>query len=152
MVNRFWNGPRVIGFARCLPRVVACDREETMKKRPLSVTIIAWLYIAMGVVGLAYHATEFKLARPFENDAVWICLVRLLAIIAGAFLLRGRNWARWLSIAWMAWHVGLSAFHPLPELIMHSVLLGVFALFLLRPPASAWFRAAKTSAPPTIDP
>jgi len=130
---------------------VTGDREKAVNKRPLSVTIIAWLYIAMGVVGLAYHGTELKLARPFENDAVWVCLVRLLAVIAGAFMLRGRNWARWLSIAWMAWHVGLSAFHSLSELIMHSVLLVVFAFFLFRPPASAWFRAVKSSVPPTID-
>jgi hypothetical protein len=138
-------------FARCLPGTVASDREESMNKRPLSVTVIAWLYLIMGVVGLAYHATELKIARPLENDAVWVCFVRLLAIIAGAFMLRGRNWARWLAVAWMAWHVYLSAFHPLSELIMHSVLLVVFALFLFRPPASVWFRAAKTNAPSTTD-
>lgn len=118
-----------------------------MNKRPLSVTTIAWLYVIVGAVGLAYHATEFKLARPFENDAVWVCLVRLLAIVAGVFMLRGRNWARWLAIAWMAWHVYLSVFHPLSELIMHSVLLVVFAFFLFRPPASTWFRAAKINPP-----
>ena len=120
------------------------DPEETMNKRPLSVTTIAWLYLVAGVVGLAYHATEFKLARPFENDAVWVCFVRLLAIVGGAFLLRGRNWARWLSIAWMAWHVYLSALHPLSELITHSVLLVVFAFLLFRPRASAYFRGVKT--------
>lgn len=138
-------------FARCLPGTVASDWEKTMNKRPFSVTIIAWLYITMGVVGLAYHATELKLAGPFENDAVWVCFVRLLAIIAGAFMLRGRNWARWLAVAWMAWHVYLSVFHPLSELIIHSVLLVVFALFLFRPPASAYFRAAKTHASSTTD-
>ena len=111
-----------------------------MNKRPLSVTISAWLFVAAGVVGLAYHATEFKVARPFENDAVWLCFVRLLAIVGGTFMLRGRNWARWLSILWMAWHVGLSAFHPLPELIMHSVLLVVVGFLLFRPQASAYFR------------
>ena len=116
-----------------------------MNKRPFSVTIIAWIYAVAGVVGLAYHAKEFKLARPFEDDAAWVCLVRLLAIVAGAFMLRGRNWARWLSIAWMAWHVYLSVFHPLSELIMHSVLLVVFAFFLFRPRASAYFRGSRAA-------
>jgi len=115
-----------------------------VNKRPLAVTIIAWVYIASGVVGLAYHATEFKSAQPFENDAVWVCSVRLLAIVGGVFMLRGQNWARWLAIAWIAWHVGLSAFHELSGLIMHSVLLVVIAFFLFRPQASAYFRAAKT--------
>ena len=119
---------------------------KTENERPLSVTIIAWLYVVVGVVGLVYHAREFKLARPFENDAVWVCLVRVLAIVAGAFTLRGRNWARWLAVAWMAWHVYLSVFHPVSELIMHSVLLVVFAFLLFRPPAVAYFQAAKTNA------
>lgn len=114
-----------------------------MSKRPLSVTIIAWVYIIAGVVGLAYHAKEFRLAHPFENDGGWICLVRLLAIVAGAFMLRGHNWARWLSVAWLAWHVYLSVWHPLSDLIMHSVLLVVFALFLFGPRATTYFRNHK---------
>lgn len=117
-----------------------------MNKRPLSVTIIAWLYVVAGAVGLAYHATEFEPASPFENDAVWVCFVRLLAIVAGAFMLRGRNWARWLSIVWLAWHVYLSVFHPLSELVMHSVLLVVLGFFLLRPLAVAYFQPAKTDS------
>lgn len=112
-----------------------------MSKRPLSVTIIAWLFVAAGVVGLAYHATEFKLARPFENDALWICFVRLLAIIGGVYLLRAQNWARWLCIAWMAWHVALSAIHSLSELITHTLMLVVFTFFLFRPRASVYFRS-----------
>ena len=117
-----------------------------MNKRPLAVTIIAWVYVASGVIGLAYHATEFKIERPFENDAAWVCSVRLLAIVAGAFLLRGQNWARWLAVVWMAWHVGLSLFHPLSELIVHTLLFAVIAFFLFRPRASAYFRAARTKA------
>ena len=118
-----------------------------MNQRPLAVTIIAWVYIAAGVIGLAYHATEFKIERPFENDAAWVCSVRLLAIVAGAFLLRGHNWARWLAVVWMVWHVGLSVFHPWSELIVHTVLLVVIAFFLFRTRASAYFRAARTKAP-----
>lgn len=118
-----------------------------MNKRPLSVTIIAWIYIVAGVVGLAYHAKEFKLSPLFENDGFWICFVRLLAIVCGAFMLRGHNWARWLSVAWMAWHVYLSIFHPLSELIMHSLLLVVFAFLLFRPGAAAYFRNHQIKKP-----
>ena len=121
--------------------------KNIVNKRPLEVTIVAWVYIASGMIGLAYHSTEFQIEHPFENDAAWVCLVRLLAIVAGAFLLRGHNWARWLALVWMAWHVYLSVFHPLSELIVHGVLLVVIAFFLFRPRASAYFRAAKPKVP-----
>src|SRR5436190_5188208 len=96
-----------------------------MSKRPLSITIIGWLFIATGVVGIAYHATELKADRPFQYDVIWVCLVRLLAILCGVFLLRGSNWARWLLLVWIAYHVILSAFHSLSELIIHSLLFAV---------------------------
>src|SRR3989442_16009799 len=109
-----------------------------MNKRPLSVTLIGWLFIAAGGIGLAYHAAEFRTRRPLEFAVV--CFVRLLAVVGGAFLLRGRNWARWLLLAWMAYHVLLSVLHTPVELVMHGVLLAVIAYFLFRPKASAYFR------------
>jgi hypothetical protein len=111
-----------------------------MNKRPLSVTIISWLFIAAGAVGFTYHITEFKAQGQFQYALVWISLVRLLAILAGLFMLRGRNWARWLLLVWIAFHVVLSAFHTLSELAMHGVLFAVVAYFLFRPKASAYFR------------
>ena len=55
-------------------------------------------------------------------------------------MLRGCNWARWLALAWIAFHVVLSAFHSLPEFALHAVLCAVFAYFLLRPDAALYFR------------
>ena len=49
-----------------------------MNKRPLSVTVIGWLFIAAGVVGLAYHAGDFKTLRPLQYALA--CFVRLLAV------------------------------------------------------------------------
>jgi hypothetical protein len=117
-------------------------------RRPHSVTVVAWIYLVAGAIGLAYHATGFDLARPLADDALWILLVRLLAVVAGVFLLRRQNWARWLAVFWMAWHVGLSIFHPVSELVIHSVLLAAFVFILFRPPAAAWFRTAKAGATP----
>ena len=114
-----------------------------MKKRPLSITIISWLFVAAGVIGLAYHATEFKAQRPFEYDFVWVCFVRLLAILCGVFMLRGSNWARWLLLVWIAFHIILSAFHSLFELVIHGLLFAVVAYFLFRPQASAYFRGTR---------
>jgi hypothetical protein len=115
-----------------------------MNKRPLAVTIIAWLFIAAGLVGLTYHLTEFDINVPFKFELVWVLVLRLLVIVCGVFILRGTNWARWLLLVWIAYHVVLSAFHSTSELTMHSVLLAVVAYFLLRRESSAYFRSAKT--------
>jgi hypothetical protein len=117
-----------------------------MNKRPLSVIIIACVYIATSVIGVVYHLTEFKTQHPFQYDIVLIELVSLAAIIAGVFMLRGHNWARWLAIAWIAFHVVLSAFHSFSELGMHTVLLVVFAFFLFRPAANRYFHGGGAQA------
>ena len=118
--------------------------QRGMKKRPLSITIISWLFLATGAIGLAYHGTEFKAQRPFENDAVWVCLVRLLAILCGAFMLRGSNWARWLLVVWMGYHIVLSALHSPLQLFVHSLLFAVILYLLFRPQATAYFRGPST--------
>ena len=115
-----------------------------MRRRPLSITIIGWLFIGAGIIGFVYHATEFKIQRPVEYDLIWVSIVRLLAILSGVFLLRGSNWARWLLLIWLTYHVILSAFHSFFQLAMHGLLLGVIAYFLFRPQASAYFRGAST--------
>ena len=115
---------------------------RSLNQRPHSVTAIGCLFMVAGLVGLAYHATQFKTLNPFQYDIALVCLVRLLAILAGIFVLLGRNWARLLLLVWLAYHVILSAFHSASALITHSVLLAVVAYFLFRPPASAYFRPA----------
>jgi hypothetical protein len=111
-----------------------------MTRRPLTVTIISWIFICSGAVGLVYHASELDLRHPLADETLWVCFVRLLAIVGGVGMLRGANWARWLSIAWIAYHVALSAAHSLLEVVVHGVLCAVFAFFLFRPQASAYFR------------
>lgn len=113
------------------------------RKRPLSVTIIGCIFIAAGAVGLVYHLREFK--HP-PADLLWVSVVRLLAIVGGVFVLGGRNWARWLTLIWMAYHVVLSAFHSRSEFIMHGVLLLVIAYFLSRANAVEYFRGPNVEA------
>ncbi len=112
-----------------------------MSKRPLAVTIIACLLAAAGLMGIVYHLKEFRPQHPFPYEIVWITLIRLLAVVAGVYMLLGKNWARWLALLWMAFHVVVSAFHSLPELAIHCLFLAVFAFFLLRANASAFFRS-----------
>ena len=115
-----------------------------MNKRPLSVTVIGCLYIAAGAFGLVSHLATFRPQHPFQYDIVWASLVNLIAIVCGIYMLRGSNWARWLALAWIAFHVALSAFHSRFELVVHSLMCVALAYFLFRPSASRYFRAAGT--------
>jgi len=112
-----------------------------MRKRPLSVTAIGYLYIAIGVIALVSHLAMVRLHGPFPYDVLWASLVELIALISGIYILRATNWARWLALAWIVFHVVLSAFHAPLELIIHSLLCLVIAYCLFRPPANAYFRA-----------
>ena len=110
-------------------------------KRPLPVTIpLGCLFIVAGAVGLAYHLSE----RPLDR---WVALISVIqaAIVGGVFLLKGRNWARWLMIGWLGFHVGVSALHSLSECIAHAVLFLVVAYFLLTPPDSKYFQASPSA-------
>lgn len=115
-----------------------------MNKRPVSVTVIACLYIAVGGIGCAYHFIEFKPQRPFQYDLVWASVVSLIAVVCGAYMLCGRNWARWLALTWIVFHVVLSALHALRELALHTLFCVILAYFLFRPTATRYFRAAGT--------
>lgn len=115
-----------------------------MKKRPVSVTIVGWLFIVVGVVSFIFHVSNIKSLHPFPKDAPWILGVAALALIAGTFMLRGHNWARWLAIAWLAFHVILSAFHSVQQTLVHTLLLAAIGYFLFRRQATTYFR--ETSA------
>jgi len=111
----------------------------TALNRPISITIIALVYLTVGIVGFGYHFKEIR-----APDGIGIELTEFLAIVAGAFLLRGHNWARWLALAWIAFHVAVSAFHPLPELLTHCLFCAVISWLLFRPPAATYFRANRS--------
>jgi|SRR5882672_10657887 len=109
-------------------------------KRPLPVLVFGILFILAGIAGLIYHLK----GRALESDYLLISAIRLLAILGGIFLLLGHNWARWLLLAWLAFHVLVSASHSMQEFAAHTVLLFLFAFFLFRTPASAYFRATSS--------
>lgn len=110
-------------------------------KRPVSVTGVAWLFIAVGAVTFVYHSPG--LLRPHAEDFL-IEFTELLALLAGLFMLRRQNWARWLALAWMAFHVALSAFPPFQGLVVHVLIFGGIAWLLLRSDAAEYFRGAGT--------
>jgi len=117
-----------------------------MSKRPLSVTLVSLLLAAAGAVGFVYHLKELNVQHLFQNDFVWIEFVRLLAIVSGVYMLRGHNWARWLAMVWIGFHVVISAFHSWTEVAAHCVVLAIFAYVLFRSVAREYFRTGQPKA------
>ena len=107
-------------------------------KRPLMVTAIGILFILAGAGGFVYH-----FHAPFDREFIAIESIRLLAVVGGVFLLMGKGWARWLILAWLALHVGISALDSLGKFAFHFVLLLLIGYLLLRPPASEYLRSAR---------
>ena len=108
-------------------------------KRPFQVTILGWLFIVVGILSTTYHL----LKGSHDRWMVPIVLVGIIAIVAGVFLLRGTRWARWLLLAWLAFHVVVSALNSLSDAMPHVVLLLVVGYFLLGPPTSKYFQRAQ---------
>ncbi len=115
-----------------------------MKERPLSITVISWLFIIFGSIALIggllpmFGATAGQLAADFKSH--WMVhLSRLAQIVAGLFMLRGHNWARWLMVAWIAFHIVIGALHSLTQLLLHVAIFSVILFFLFRPRANAYF-------------
>ena len=113
---------------------------HNMKKRPISITIISILAIVVGVGGFASHARQFDPAYPAGTIAM--CALSLVAVEAGIAMFRARNWARWLWLAWMAFHVAISFLNTLSEALVHAVMLALFVFLLFRPLAAAYFQNA----------
>jgi len=124
-----------------------------MKKRPISITVIGWIFISVGCVGLVRGllplvdaAASRSAAGIGAHDIVDVVLVSasgLLAVLGGVYTLRGSKWARWLLVVWMCFHIILSIWHTPLELLVHSVLFAPILYFLLRPRAAAYFRGAR---------
>jgi hypothetical protein len=110
-------------------------------KRPVSIVILACVYLAVGAIGFVFHFRLHELLA-LQRDTILVEVTELLAILSGAFLLRGQNWSRWLALAWMGFHVVIS-FPVVRQLLVHSLLFAVIAWILFRPNAARYFRGER---------
>src|SRR5690348_10682015 len=115
-----------------------------MNKRLWSVIIIAWLFVVVGAGDIV--AGLWVVRRQFHSDSLWLIGLGVVAIVCGFFLLRRSNWARWIAVAWLAFHVALS-FDSRSKLVVHGALLALLAYFLFRTQANAYFRPAELENP-----
>ena len=111
-----------------------------MNKRPVPVTVIAFLLIAAGVFGFGVHFREAVSQKVFHAENLWPLVGALPAIVAGVFILLRQNWARWLGLAWMAFHVAISFFDSWQKVAVHLLLFALIAYCLFRADARAYFR------------
>ena len=123
-----------------------------MDKRPRSITIISWIFIVFGSIGflaslLPYVDTAAAHRIAYLNAHWMVHVARALAVLSGVFMLYGFNWARWLLVVWIAFHIILSALHSPFELLMHCLIFAVVLCFLFRPQASAYFRGTRAEPP-----
>ena len=105
-------------------------------KRPYEVTVAGWMFVVIGILNTAWHLWK---GAP-DLWMIPILLLTVSAIVAGFFLLRGARWARWLALAWVAFHVGVSALDSVAASLPHLVLLLVVGYVLLGPPTSQYYQ------------
>jgi hypothetical protein len=132
-----------------------------MHPRPLSVTVIAWTLIALGLLGSIgvgfswYHVDHLpanspelvamqgmnSLPIPVQLGLSTVALV--ITLVSGIFLLQGAGWARWLYLGGSGAQLLLSACTLSAKLMLlpSLVILLVAAAFLFRAPANAYFQS-----------
>ena len=118
------------------------SRSAPAPRSPLpSVVVVAVLFFAVGVLdvyrGIAPLFGDTRSPR-LAGDDVLVLAIGVAALVGAAYVLRGRNWARWLLAAWMALHVAISIGRP-AELAAHVVIFAVLTFLLFRSRTASWF-------------
>lgn len=104
-------------------------------KRERVVVVIACLYL---LIGIGVGAMELPRLLAGEHEAIGMEVAEALAVVIGVSLLLRQAWARWLAVAWMAFHVVIML--PDPEkALAHLALCAVVAWALFRPESRSWF-------------
>ena len=68
------------------------------------------------------------------------CIItQFFTIASGIYMFYGCNWARWLLVIWLAFHVIVSIQDSTLKLLVHSLLFVVVMFFLFRAPSISLF-------------
>ena len=111
-------------------------------RKPLrSVLAIGILFLALGVLDV--YRGNAPLVGPVPSphlaaDDLQVLAVGVAALVGGIYVVRGRNWARWLLAGWMALHVVISVGQP-AALGAHLAIFGFVAYLLFRSRSSVHF-------------
>ena len=122
-----------------------------MKKRPTSISVIAWILIVLG--GISLITTTLMINNPMARDLMskspisipvqyTLSYVGLLIMIVSGFaMFKGCNWARFLYVIWsiIGFLVGITTSPMKAAMIPGFVVFLVVAFFLFRPKANTFF-------------
>ena len=127
--------------------------------RPTSVTVIAWILIAMAaltmiVTPLSTLMPEVrenyeKLGRSMSVSVAITMVAGMVTLVSGIAMLRGRNWGRMLYVILIpaSYAVVLPTYGfssaQVPGLLFYAVIV----VFLTRPAASAFFKGSAPAGP-----
>jgi hypothetical protein len=122
-----------------------------MSPRPTSITVIAWLLVALAAISLTTllfgpdvrSVMEKSPVSPAQYALTYLGL--LVTLVCGIAMLKGRNWGRWLYVVWGA--VGLLVgivISPMKQaMIPGAVIFLIITFFLFRPKANRYFSNAE---------
>jgi len=130
--------------------------EATMRTRPTSITVIAWILILMGGISLVTTTVVINSATinnpamqellskslipvPVQYAMTYIGL--LVMLVSGVAMLKGQNWARWLYVVGTAlgFLIGVMTSPLKGAMIPGFVVFVVVTFFLFRPKANEYF-------------
>jgi hypothetical protein len=121
------------------------NEEPFARRRAPSIIAVGVLFLVLGVLDLWRGvAPMMGTASHLATDDMQVLAIGVAALVGGAFVLRGQNWARWLLAVWMLLHVAISV--GAAQLIGHLVIFGFVAFLLFRP--GAWARFTGARQPP----
>ena len=115
--------------------------ERPARPRMWSVIVVGVIFLALGVLDITRGLAPLFASAPrwhMALDDAEVLAIGIAAIVGGVYVLRGRNWARWLLAVWMVFHVAISIGQP-KQFVAHLVIFGCIAFLLFRPGASVFF-------------
>ena len=126
-----------------------------MIKRPTSITVIAWILIAIGCLStittmLTINNPEVinmmkKSPMPIPLQYTINFIGLSIMIISGIAMLKGFNWARLLYVTWSILGIIIAFFtSPMKAILLPGlVFLAIVIFFLFRPIANEYFKTSK---------
>jgi hypothetical protein len=126
-----------------------------MEKRPLSLTIIAWVLVILALLGLAgivMATTSAELAAkmaeqsnmPLPFQQAWTVIGAIVTLVVAYGIWKGQPWSRVLYVAWgvIGIVVGYLVGTPGYGMFLGVVILEVISAFLFTNRANEWFNAS----------
>lgn len=122
-----------------------------MKRRPTSVTVVAWILIVIAAINLISSAVSFnnpmvrelmaKSPVPIPVQYIMLFVGLTVTLVSGVGMLKGQNWARMLYVIWSAigMIIGLATSPMKAMLIPGLLVVLIFVFFLFRPNANKYF-------------